>query len=257
MPVYNFDFNGKVVVITGASRGIGQAIAIGYGGFGAKVVLIGRDVARLEETAVKVTEAGGYPDIIKADMNSKDDLDTLLSHIKEKYGKVDILINNAGVGVRKAAHEITEEDWDWMIDTNLKSQFFFSVAIAKNFMLGHKNGSIVNIGSMGGFVGVPGGAPYAASKGGVINMTRSLAVEWAPYGIRVNSVCPGYVATDLITQARSNEDWMRLMKIRTPMGRIGEVEDVVGACLFMSSEMASYITGSFIYVDGGSYAQGY
>ncbi|MFB6466766.1 SDR family NAD(P)-dependent oxidoreductase [Cytobacillus sp. Hz8] len=254
---YQFDFTDKIVLITGASRGIGRAIAEGFSSLGAISLLVGRNVEKLNETEAAILEQGGKCIKIQADINVVSQVDTMINNIKRDFNRVDILINNAGVGHRIPSIDVTEEQWKTVLDTNLNTPFFLSTKIAKEFMIPQKCGKIVNTASMGGFSGIPMSAAYSSSKGGILQMTRSLAAEWAKYNIQVNCICPHYTKTDLIQEAMSNEDWIRLVASRTPIGRLAEPEETVGAALFLASHMASYITGTYIQIDGGCYGGGF
>ncbi len=249
---YVFDFTDKVVLITGASRGLGRAYACGFAQFGAKLILTGRDELKLKETADLVEKAGctEHKSIV-CDVLVEADMDRMLAEIAESYGRVDILVNDAGVGHKIPAVDVSMEEWHRVLGTNLDAPFYLSTHIVKKFMLAQGGGNIVNIASMGGFSGIPGGAAYSASKAGVLNMSRALAGEWAKDNIRVNCVCPHYTETDMVRPLMAYDAWMKLNNSRTPLGRLAQPEETVGAVLFLASDMASYITGSFIQIDGG------
>lgn len=254
---YQLDFNDKIVLITGASRGLGKAIAEGFSSLGATTILVGRNVEKLKETEAAILEQGGKCVKIQADINVSSQVDSMVESIKKNFGRVDILINNAGVGHRIPSIDVTKEQWKTVLDTNLNTPFFLSTMIAKEFMIPQKSGKIINTASMGGFSGIPMSAAYSSSKGGILQMSRSLAAEWAKYNIQVNCICPHYTKTELIKEAMSNEAWMGMVAMRTPMGRLAEPEEIVGAALFLASDMASYITGTYIQIDGGCYAAGF
>jgi 2-deoxy-D-gluconate 3-dehydrogenase len=254
---YQFNFSEKIVLITGGNGGLGRAIAEGFSSLDATTILVGRNIEKLKETEEAILAKGGKCLKIKADLNVQSDMEDMINTIKSEFGRVDILINNAGIGHRIPSIDVSEEQWDSVLDINLKTPFILSTKIAKEFMIPQNEGKIINSASMGGFMGIPGSAAYSSSKGGIIQLTRSLATEWAKYNIQVNSICPGYIATDLISAAMSNEQWMKLLQIRTPAGRLGKPEEVVGSALFLASEMANYITGTCIQIDGGCYAAGF
>jgi NAD(P)-dependent dehydrogenase (short-subunit alcohol dehydrogenase family) len=254
---YQFDFTDKVVLITGASRGIGRAIAEGFSSLGASTILVGRNLEKLKETEVAILTQGGKCYKIQTDVNVPSQLEVMIETIKNDFGRVDILVNNAGVGHRVPSTDVTEELWRTVLNTNLNTPFFLSTRIAKEFMIPQNAGKIINTASMGGFSGIPMSTAYSSSKGGILQMTRSLAAEWAKYNIQVNCICPHYTKTELIKEAMTNEAWMRLVAIRTPIGRLAEPEEVVGAALFLASHMASYITGTYIQIDGGCYGAGF
>lgn len=255
---YQLDFSDKVVLITGGSRGLGKEMAKGFASLGGTALLVGRNPEKLKETAEKIDALGKRKcRVFQADVNLEEDINRMVEEIKTEFGRVDILINNAGIGHRAPSVDETRENWNELISTNMDTPFFLSSKIAKEFMIPQKHGKIVSTASMGGFMGIPAAAAYSASKGALVQITRSLATEWAPYNIQVNCICPGYIATDLIHQAMSNEAWMKLLAIRTPAGRIGKPEEVVGAALFLSSNLADYITGTYIHIDGGAYSAGF
>lgn len=254
---YQLDFTDKIVLVTGASRGLGSAIAEGFSSLGAVTILVGRNLEKLTDTEKNILEHCGKCKKIQADINVPAQVDDMIESIKKDFGRVDVLVNNAGVGHRIPSVDVSEEQWKTVLDTNLNTPFFLSARIAKEFMIPQKAGKIVNTASMGGFSGIPMSAAYSSSKGGLLQMTRSLAAEWAKYNIQVNCICPHYTRTDLIKEAMSNEAWMRLVAIRTPIGRLAEPEETVGAALFLASHMSSYITGTYIQIDGGCYGGGF
>ncbi len=255
---YEFDFTDKVVLITGASRGLGRAYACGFARLGAKLILTARDKTMLEETA-KLVEKEGCSNylIIPCDVLAINDMDRMIEEVDRVYGRLDILVNNAGVGHKIPAVKVSVEEWRRVIGTNLDAPFYLCTRIAEKFMIPQNGGSIINIASMGGFAGIPGGAAYSASKSGLLNMTRALAGEWAKNNIRVNCVCPHYTETDMVKPLMAYDQWMKLNNLRTPLGRLAQPEETVGSVLFLASNMASYITGSYIQVDGGSLGVAY
>ena len=255
---YQFDFTDKVVLITGASRGLGRAYACGFAGLGAKLVLAARDLEKLNETAELVKKEGCKDcRVIPCDVLSRESMDRLLDEVDRAYGRLDILVNDAGVGHKIPAVKVSMDEWHRVLSTNLDAPFYLSTRAAERFMIPQGGGSVVNIASMGGFAGIPGGAAYSASKAGLLNMTRALAGEWAKDHVRVNCVCPHYTETDMVRPLMQYEQWMKLNTLRTPLGRLARPEETVGAVLFLASDMASYITGGYIQVDGGSLGVAY
>lgn len=252
---YQLDFKGKVVIVTGASGGIGKQIAIGFGSLGANVVLISRNEKKLEETASLVREAGGEATIIPADLSDVSKIEDVVAEVMEHHPRIDVLVNNSGVTRRKPSIEVTEEDWHFVTDLNQKSLFFMSQAVGK-VMIEQGYGKIVNIASIGGVVAIEESAPYSSSKGGVIQITKVLASEWAKYNIQVNAVGPGYIETEINSNALKNEQFFNKIIARTPSKRLGEIDDVVGGVLFLSSHLANYITGHTLMIDGGLTAYG-
>ena len=250
---YNFDFKGKSVLVTGAASGIGLEAVKAFLQNGADVYMSDYNEESVTEKAKELSLQ--YPDsvvvAISADNTKEEDIDKIVQAVKENTGRIDILINNAGMAHSAYSIKESRDDWGKVIDLNLTSQFFMAQKIANEFMIPQKSGRIVNTCSLGGILGIPSAAAYSASKGGVMQITKSLACEWARFGITVNAVCPGFVETPLIKEEMANEKWMAYMTMRTPMRRLAKPEDVAGAILFFGSDMASYITGTSLVIDGG------
>lgn len=250
---YQFDFKEKSVLITGAASGIGLESTRAFLQNGANVYMADYNENNLTEQ-VNLLKAE-YPESIiipiVCDITNEAETVKMVSAIKENTGKLDILVNNAGMS--HSAYSIYEkkQDWDRVISLNLTSHFFVSQLMANEFMIPCKKGKIVNMCSLSGIMGIPSAVAYSASKGGIMQMTKSLACEWARFGIQVNSVCPGFVDTPLIAENMANEKWLGYMTMRTPMRRLANPEDVAGSVLFFASEMSDFITGTSIVVDGG------
>lgn len=248
-----FNLQGKVALVTGARRGMGRAHALALAGQGAKVVITDIDLAQCELVADEVRAGGGDVICFKLDVTNKADVDSVFDEVVAKYGRLDILVNNAGIYQSKPFLEMSEEDWDRTIDINLKGQFLCAQRAAKE-MAKNKWGRIINIASIasGGVgMGIAGGAHYTASKGGIIGMSETLAVELAPLGINVNVIAPGAIDTPMIGAANLPKEVMDAMLAGVPLKRIGRPEEVSAAVVFLASDESSYITGSTIYVDGG------
>lgn len=252
---YKFKLSGETAVVTGAAGGIGLEVVDGLLQNGAEnVFMVDYNEKALTECSEKMSSM--YPEkkifAIKADLTKKEDIEKLVEEIKKTGALVDILINNAGVGRDVYSINETEEGWSKVISLNLSAQFFVSQAIANAFMIPEKRGGrIVNMCSLGGIMGIPSAVAYSSSKGGVMQMTKSLAAEWARFGILVNCVCPGFVDTQLIAETKKNERWLGYVTLRNPLKRLALAEDIVGATLFLSSNYSSYVNGTSIVVDGG------
>ncbi|HAS84905.1 MAG TPA: hypothetical protein DCS23_02425 [Candidatus Yonathbacteria bacterium] len=248
-----FNIQGKVALVTGARRGMGRTHALLLAKQGAKVVITDVDLAECELVADEVRTAGGDVACFKMDVSNKADVDSVFDQVIVKYGRLDILVNNAGIYQSKAFLEMTEEEWDRTIDINLKGYFFCAQRAAKE-MAKNKWGRIVNIASIasGGVgIGIAGGAHYTASKGGIIGMTETLAVELAPLGINVNAIGPGAIDTPMADPKQMPAGMLDAILAGVPLKRMGRPEEVSAAVVFLVSEEASYVTGATLYVDGG------
>ncbi|MGE5617183.1 MAG: SDR family NAD(P)-dependent oxidoreductase [Bacillota bacterium] len=248
-----FSFEGQTALVIGGTSGIGKAIAHGFLDAGARVVVAGRDAAKLER-AVRELRAVGDAHGHRADVSHLEELRGLVSATIAGHKAIDVLVNCQGVIRLKAAEEFAPEDWDEIVQINLRSVFFACIEAGKP-MLERGRGSIINIASLASFRGWQRSALYAISKAGVMSLTQTLGAEWAPRGVRVNGIAPGFVMTDLNRDKMSAER-KALALARTPMGRFGETTDMVGAALFLASDAAAYVTGETIRVDGGFLAAG-
>lgn len=250
---YTFDFKKKGVLITGAASGIGFEAAKAFLQNGAVVFMADYNEATLNKSYEALKAEFPESEIFSfiCDITDKQARKKLLDDIKATGENINILINNAGMS--HSAYSIYEkqEDWERVISLNLTAQFFMAQAVANEFFIPNKKGKIVNTCSLSGIMGIPSAVAYSASKGGVMQMTKSLACEWARFGITVNSVCPGFVETPLIKDNLENEKWMAYMNMRTPMRRLAKADDVAGSILFFASHMADYITGASVVIDGG------
>ena len=244
----SFSLNGKVAVITGASRGIGASVAAAMAQAGADLALMARDGLALRAVHEALAAQGRRVLSITADVADVQGLDAAFDSVLQSLGRIDILINNAGVERVCPSREVTESDWDRIMDTNLKGAFFCAQAAARRMTPGS---SIINICSLTSEVGIAGAAPYGASKSGLAGLTRTLATEWAAKGIRVNGIGPGYFRTALTEPFYQDEQWRRAMLEKIPQRRFGRLDDLGGAAVFLCSEAAAYITGQILYVDGG------
>jgi len=243
-----FDLGGKVAIVTGANTGIGQAIALSLAAAGADIAAVGRTPA--EETVEKVRALGRKAEIVSADLSSIEPVQRVVDETIAKLGGLDILINNAGIIRRADSVDFTEEDWDAVIDTNLKSTFFLAQAAGRH-MLAQGSGKIVNIASLLSFQGGIRVPSYTASKSGVAGLTKLLANEWAAKGVNVNAIAPGYIATNNTAALQADETRNRQIQERIPAGRWGDASDIGGAAVFLASPAANYIHGHVLAVDGG------
>jgi 2-dehydro-3-deoxy-D-gluconate 5-dehydrogenase len=242
-----FGLSGKTAIITGASRGLGRAAATALSGAGAKVVLVGRDGAALEETKRLLS---GEAMIVEADVTSASDLEATIAATKAQFGSIDILVNNAGIIRRSPAMEYSIEDWDAVIETNLTAVFEWSQACARE-MASSGGGKIINIASLLSFSGGMNVVAYAAAKGGVAQMTKAMANEFTKLGINVNAIAPGYFETDATAGVRQNPERMTQLLSRIPAGRFGMPDELAGAFIFLASHASDYMSGHILTVDGG------
>lgn len=248
-----FNLHDRVAIITGAKQGMGRTHALALAAQGAKVVLTGRKQDDCRALADDIESQGGQALCLGMDVSSKKQIDAAFDEVMHHFKRVDILVNNAGIFKPKSALEITEEEWDEMLAVNLKGQFLCAQRAAKE-MKKNTWGRIINISSIAsGQVGVgfPGAAHYTASKGGILGMTETLAIEWAEYGITVNAIAPGAIDTPMIDGANMSKNALNALLAHIPLHRMGKPEEVSVAVVFLASEEASYVTGSTLYVDGG------
>ena len=245
----SFDLSGKTALVTGANTGIGQAIAIGLARAGADIVVAGRTSPAV--TAAAVQEMGRKFHSLQADLGRPRDAQAVIGQVLQFAGRVDILVNNAGTIRRADALDFTEQDWDDVLNVNLKTPFFLAQAAARAMVESARGGKIINIASMLSFQGGIRVASYTASKSGVAGLTRLLANEWAGKGINVNAIAPGYVATNNTAALQADEKRNRDILARIPAGRWAKPEDIAGAAVFLASSAADYVHGAIVPVDGG------
>ncbi len=243
-----FDLSGKTAVVTGANTGIGQGIAVALAEAGASIVAVGRSA--MDETEALVTKAGVKFHVIKADLGTIEPVKPIVAEALERFGALDILVNNAGIIRRADAIDFTEEDWDAVMNVNLKTAFFLSQAAARH-MLEKGRGKIINIASLLSFQGGIRIPSYTASKSGLAGLTRLLACEWAGKGVNVNAIAPGYFVTNNTTALREDADRNASILARIPAGRWGEPGDIGGAAVFLASAASDYVHGTVLPVDGG------
>jgi NAD(P)-dependent dehydrogenase (short-subunit alcohol dehydrogenase family) len=246
-----FDLTGKVAVVTGASRGLGQYFARALARAGADVVITSRTLDSLAQTQADIEAVGGKSLPCVLDVRKLETIQPMVDQALARFGKIDILVNNAGCNVRKASVDITPEDWAFVVDTILRGSFFVATAVARFSMIPQEKGRIINVGSGTSLFGMPGIIPYCASRGGITQMTKALAAEWAPFGITVNILAPGWFRTaqnDILFQ---NPEWVAFVNSRIPVGRTGLPTDMDGTVVFLASDASAYVTGQLLFVDGG------
>jgi NAD(P)-dependent dehydrogenase (short-subunit alcohol dehydrogenase family) len=247
-----FDLTGETAIVTGGGQGIGQAITLALAEAGADVVVVQRHLDVAEETAQMVTKLGRKALALKCDVSKESDVENLVKTTMQKFGRLDIMVNNAGITFHTPSTDMTDAEWQWVIGTNL-SGVFYGMKHAAREMLKKKKGSIINVSSISGLIAVrpQSQLAYDTSKGGVISATRRCAVEWATQGVRVNTIAPGYVRTPLLEPylepGKYGQDWPKM----TPMGRLGELWEMKGLAVFLASKASTYMTGSVVVIDGG------
>ena len=244
-----FSLNGTRAFVTGANTGIGQAIAVDLAQAGAHVIAVGR--SSMDATLAKVAEAGGKADAVQADLGTVAGAQAAFAQAEAEFGPIDTLVNNAGIIRRADSVDFTEEDWDAVMDINLKVVFFLSQAFAKSRLSAKAGGSVINIASLLSFQGGIRVPSYTASKSGVAGLTKILSNEWSAQGITVNSVAPGYVVSNNTTDLRNDPERNKAILDRIPLGRWAEPEDIAGAVTYLASPAARYVTGITLPVDGG------
>lgn len=252
----SFSLKGKTALVTGAGRGIGHAIAIGCAEAGADVVIVSRTQSDLEKTAEIIDSKGSKAYIFEADVTNKDHIEKIFETLDTKKVRVDILVNNAGMNIRSKALDVTDEEWNTIMNTNLRSAFWFSQKAGKR-MKEAGGGKIITISSVAGHVALRTGVVYASTKAAIIQMTKNLALEWGEYGINVNSIGPWYFKTPLTEKLLANEEYLNDILAVTPQKRVGELPDLVGPAVFLASEASNYVNGQTLFVDGGMTIQGF
>ena len=242
------DLSGRIAIVTGASQGIGRAIAVALAGAGARVACIARNVEKLRQTAEAITSAGGTAEVFACDVTNSESVQRVVDEVVEKWEKLDIVVNNAGITRDTLIPRMEDADWDDVISTNLRGTFLFTRAATRP-MMQKRYGRIINISSVSGLSGNPGQANYSASKAGVIGLTRTVARELAGRKITVNAVAPGFIETEMT--AALGPVVLDEVKKRIPAKRVGQAEEIAYAVLFLASDAAAYITGQVLTVDGG------
>ena len=245
-----FDLGGRVAIVTGTSRGLGQYMALALAKAGADLVLTSRDRQRLVPFEAEIKTLGRRALSLELDVRSHESIEKMVASAEAAFGHVDILVNNAGCNVRKPALEVTWEDWNVILDTNLRGSFFVSQGVARG-MIARGYGRIINIGSVTSVAGYAGLAPYGASRGGIRQLTMSLADDWGKYGVTVNCLAPGWFRTEQNKILYENKEWVEYLCDRIPLKRPGQPRDLDAAVVFLAAESSRYITGQTLLVDGG------
>ncbi|HUD83060.1 MAG TPA: glucose 1-dehydrogenase [Candidatus Saccharimonadales bacterium] len=250
MPTDLFNLTGKVAVVTGTSRGLGQYMARALAAAGADLVITSRQPGTLRQFQAEIESLGRKALALPLDVREQESIRQMADAAAAHYGKIDILVNNAGCNIRKPALEVTWDDWNIILDTNLRGTFFVAQAVARH-MIARKFGRIINIGSVTAVAGYAGLGPYGASRGGVKQLTMSLADDWGRHGITVNCLAPGWFKTAQNAVMYENKEWVDYLCDRIPLKRPGQPRDLDGAVVFLASEASSYVTGQTLLVDGG------
>jgi len=246
-----FDLTGRVALVTGTSRGLGQYMGRALARAGADLVITSRKIADLEPFKAEVESLGRKAFPVELDVRNYDSIQKAVASAISHYGKIDILVNNAGLNVRKPAVDLTWDEWNLVLETNLRGEFFVAQAVARDTMNPNKYGRIINIGSVTSVFGYAGLTPYSASRGGVKQMTMSLADDWGKHGVTVNCLAPGWFKTSQNAVLYENKEWLEYIIDRIPMRRPGAPKDLDAAVVFMASEASEYYTGQTMLVDGG------
>jgi NAD(P)-dependent dehydrogenase (short-subunit alcohol dehydrogenase family) len=245
-----FDLSGRVAIVTGTSRGLGQIFALSLARAGADLVLTSRNRASLSEFESEIKALGRRAISLDLDVRDQNSIERMASSAEEAFGHLDILVNNAGCNVRKPALDVTWDDWNLILDTNLRGSFFVAQAVARRMIARHY-GRIINIGSVTSVAGYAGLAPYGASRGGIRQLAMSLADDWGPHGITVNCLAPGWFRTEQNKILYEDNEWVEYLRDRIPLKRPGEPHDLDAAVVFLAAESSRYITGQTLLVDGG------
>jgi NAD(P)-dependent dehydrogenase (short-subunit alcohol dehydrogenase family) len=245
-----FQLTGRTALVTGGGSGLGRAICCGFSAVGARVVAADISLANAEQTVSLIREGGGEAQAEELDVCKKADVERVVERAVQTWGALDILVNSAGRAIRGTALDYPEENWDTIINVNLKGTFLCCQAAGRH-MAERKTGKIINIASIGGFIAYPGSIAYLASKGGVVQLTKGFAVELAAFNVQVNAIAPSLFETPMMAGSRSDSESQRYFMDRTPMGRRGRPEEIVGAAIFLAADSSSMVTGHTLAVDGG------
>lgn len=251
MSIPDFSLEGKTALVTGGGKGIGKSIALTLAEAGADVAVLSRTKADLDKVVKEIKKRGKRGLAVPADVTKVTEVYGAVEKVLETFQKIDILVNSAGINITKYAVDYTEEDWDKVINTNLKGSYFMCQAVGKKTMIPQKRGKIINIASQMAFVGYYKRTAYCASKGGLVQLTKALAIEWADYNINVNAVAPTFIETPMTKPMFEDKDFYNEVLSRIPLGRLGKTKDVDGAVLYLASSASDLVTGHTLVVDGG------
>lgn len=248
-----FDITGKVAIVTGGATGIGRGIAEGLADAGADIVIAARRVEKCKEACEQIRDRTGVKTLAHGcDVTRNQDIRTLVDDVIQEFGHVDVLVNSSGSGgSEKPILEMSEEDWDVTMDTNLKGIFGLSKAVAQKMVERGKGGKVINVASMGAIIAWPNMSAYSASKGGCVQLTKVMALEWARYNIQANAILPGYFDTPMSKGLFSSDVGKKMIKERIPMRRLAHIDEIKGLAVLLASEASSFMTGSAIVIDGG------
>jgi NAD(P)-dependent dehydrogenase (short-subunit alcohol dehydrogenase family) len=253
MSLSYFDLTGKVAIISGGATGIGRGIAEGLAEAGASLVIAARRLEKCEKTCKEIGEKTGVKTAaLRCDITNVDEIEALVNDVIGTFGQIDILVNNSGIGgSEKPVLKMSDEDWDSVLDTNLKGVFLLSRAVVSRMVEQTQGGKVINVASIGGVLGWPNMSAYCASKGGCIQLTKVMAMEWIRHNIQVNAILPGYFETPMNTEFFASEAGQKVIKNNIPMRRLGQTEEIKGVAILLASEASSFMTGSAVVVDGG------
>jgi NAD(P)-dependent dehydrogenase (short-subunit alcohol dehydrogenase family) len=245
-----FSVAGKIVIVSGGSRGIGRALAEGFAHRGSQVIITGREASTIETAARDLSTESNSVVPIVCDVSQLEDIDRLVEAVIGRFGQIDTLLNVAGVNKRKKVETFSPAEYDFILNINLRGLFFLSQAVGKQ-MISQQSGTIINIDSLNTDSPLKGVLPYAISKAGVSMLTRGMAAEWGEHGVRVNAIAPGFILTDLTNKLWSNPTMQQWGRANTPLKRLGHVNDLIGTAIYLASQASAFMTGQVLYVDGG------
>ena len=245
-----FDLTGRVALITGGASGLGRAIGLGFARFGADVVLADKNIEGAQQVAAEVRAIGRQAEAVRADVTDWQQVQSMVASTRDRFGRIDICLNSAGTNIRKPILEMTPEELRFVMDTNFAGTWQTAKAVGE-VMVAQRSGKLINIASIYGHVAIEGNGAYAASKGAVVQLTKILAVEWAPYNVQVNCLAPTYIRTPLTRPLQDNADWIKNVMGRSPTPRFGEAWEIIGPAVFLASDAGGLVTGHSLLVDGG------